>query len=96
VGALADASEPADVERALAMHEALGTRQVKAEGSPNNTANYGVACGISVCKLMLRDLAGAWEAGKLASTYRAERRRGGADPLRDLPAGGADRRARHP
>jgi hypothetical protein len=66
---LAEAEEPEDVRRALEMYERQGTDHRNPDGTPNNTANYGVACGIAASKLLLRDLSGAWDAGNLASTF---------------------------
>ena len=69
---LRDAKSPDQVEQALASYEQLGTQHTKADGSPNRTANYGVACGIAACKLMLRDLRGAWDASKAANEFEPE------------------------
>ena len=66
---LTEAEGPDGIQAALTRYESLGTQQVKEDGSPNKTANYGVACGVAACKLMLRDLSGAWDACKLASTF---------------------------
>lgn len=63
------AKGPEQVQQALAALEAIGTQQQKPDGSPNNTANYGVACGIAAAKLMLRDLRGAWDASKAANAF---------------------------
>ena len=39
------AKGPEQVRAALDFYESLGTKHAKPDGSPNNTANYGVACG---------------------------------------------------
>jgi len=66
---LAEAKNPAEVREALRAYQRIGMNQFKDDGTPNNTANYGVACGIAACKLMLRDLGGAWEASALAHGF---------------------------
>ncbi|HEX5053862.1 MAG TPA: hypothetical protein VFZ65_18940 [Planctomycetota bacterium] len=66
---LSKARGPEQVQQALASYEQFGTEQQKADGTPNRTANYGVACGIAAAKLMLRDLAGAWSASKAANEF---------------------------
>lgn len=69
---LVEAKSPEQVRAALAAYEALGTDQRKEDGTENRTANYGVACGMAACKLLLRDLAGAWETCQLAATFEPE------------------------
>lgn len=66
---LAEAKGPDDVKQALAAYEQFGTDQRKPDGTPNRTANYGVACGIAASKLMLRDLRGAWDVSKVAAEF---------------------------
>ena len=69
---LAEAEGPDEVQTALSTYQSLGTQQRNEDGTVNNTANYGVACGIAACKLMLRDLSGAWEACKMATGFEPE------------------------
>jgi hypothetical protein len=69
---MSTAEGPDDVEEAMAVYEGLGMNHTNEDGTPNDTANYGVACGIAACKLMLRDLGGAWEAAKVASTFEPD------------------------
>jgi len=71
---VASAENPDQVQQALETYERTGTQHVKADGSPNDTAGYGVACGIAACRLLLRDLGGAWEASKLASGFEPDGR----------------------
>lgn len=66
---LSEADDPAEVREALRAYQRIGMNQFKDDGTPNDTANYGVACGIAACKLMLRDLGGAWEACALAHRF---------------------------
>jgi len=66
---LANANGPEQIQEALRAYEQLGTDQRKDDGTPNRTANYGVACGIAAAKLLLRDLSGAWQASKLAKQF---------------------------
>ncbi|MCA8952265.1 MAG: hypothetical protein KDE27_22330 [Planctomycetes bacterium] len=66
---LVAAQGPEQVQQALSAYEQLGTDHRKEDGTPNVTANYGVACGIAACKLMLRDLRGAWDASKAAREF---------------------------
>jgi hypothetical protein len=69
---LAEGGSTEQVQRALAAYEQHGTQHRKVDGAPNRTANYGVACGIAACKLMLRDLRGAWSAAELASSFEPQ------------------------
>ena len=66
---LSEARNPEQVQEALAAYERVGLAHRKEDGAANNTANYGVACGIAAAKLFLQDLSGAWAASKQASQF---------------------------
>jgi hypothetical protein len=68
---LKDPTDTTKVRQALETYEQAGTDQHKPDGSPNNTANYGVACGIAAAKLLLGDGSGAWAATQLAKQFEA-------------------------
>ncbi len=79
---VASARSPEQVRTALTEYESIGMEHAKADGTPNQTANYGVACGIAACRLLLRDLAGAWSACVRASEF--EPRGEEADTIRSV------------
>jgi hypothetical protein len=66
---LKDPTDMTKVRQALETYEQAGTNQSKPDGTPNKTANYGVACGIAAAKLLLGDGTGAWAATQLADTF---------------------------
>ncbi|HZN37674.1 MAG TPA: hypothetical protein VFD82_02665 [Planctomycetota bacterium] len=66
---LRDQTDAAKLRQALETYELAGTDHRKPDGSPNKTANYGVACGIAAARLMLGDGAGAWAATQQADQF---------------------------
>jgi hypothetical protein len=68
---LTDPTDTTRLRQALTAYEDAGTDQRKLDGSPNKTANYGVACGMAAAKLLLGDGAGAWAATQLADQFEA-------------------------
>ncbi len=71
---LAEAEFPEEVQNALLTYERMGMSHRNEDGTANNTANYGVACGIAASKLLLRDLHGSWEACQLAARFEPDGR----------------------
>ncbi|MCP3920195.1 MAG: hypothetical protein GY711_32110 [bacterium] len=79
---LAAAEEPADVRAALRLYERAGMSHTNDDGSANNTANYGIACGMAACHLMLRDLSAAWEYATRAKDFEPTGRE--VDQIRNI------------
>ena len=79
---LAAAEKPADVRAALRLYERAGMSHTNDDGSANNTANYGIACGMAACHLMLRDLSAAWEYASRAKDFEPTGRE--VDQIRNI------------
>ncbi len=57
---------------ALERYEASGQQHMTPEGQANGTANYGVACGVAACKLLMGDGAGPWQWCSVALGFEPE------------------------
>ncbi|MGE3174067.1 MAG: hypothetical protein AB7O97_15680 [Planctomycetota bacterium] len=69
---LADPTDTAKVSQAVGAYEQLGTDHRNQDGTPNETAAYGVLCGLAAAQLFAGDPQAAWETLRTADGFEPE------------------------